>query len=272
MPHAQSADGTKIYVKDWGMGPAVVLIHGWPLSADMWEAQAYALVDAGFRVVAYDRRGFGRSEQPWDGYDYNTLADDLKAVVDACGLSSFALVGFSMGGGEVARFMTRHAGRGVTKAALLGSIVPLLGKSPENPGGVARADLDPMVKGIREDRAAFLESFFPKFYGQSLLSHPVSSAALAWHRDIALQSSPRATVACIDAWFEDFRDDARAFKVPTLIIHGDADAIVPIDAGGRAAKKLIPHASLIEYAGAPHGFCVTHAQRTSDDLIKFLRT
>ncbi|MBY0263193.1 MAG: alpha/beta hydrolase [Phycisphaerales bacterium] len=263
MPHAHAADGTKLYYKDWGTGPAVVLVHGWPLSADMWEAQAPALVEARFRVVAYDRRGFGRSDQPWSGYDYNTFTDDLKAVVDACGLTSFALVGFSMGGGEVARYMTRHGGRGVTKAALLGSIVPLLGKSADNPVGVPREALDGIIKGLREDRAAFLESFFPNFYGHTLLSHPVSAAALAWHRSIALQASPKATTAC---------DDARAFKVPTLIIHGDADAIVPIDTSARAAKKLIPGAKYIEYAGAPHGFCTTHAERTTPDLLAFLKS
>jgi pimeloyl-ACP methyl ester carboxylesterase len=272
MSHITTPDGTRIYVKDWGSGPAVVLIHGWPLSADMWEAQAPALVDAGFRVIAYDRRGFGRSDQPWSGYDYNTLSDDLKAVLEARKVDSFALVGFSMGGGEVARYMTRHHARGVTKAALLGSIVPFLLQTADNPGGAPRSVFTGLQDGLRADRAAFIEKFLPGFYGLDKRPDAVSPALLAWHRAIALAASPRATVACVDAWLEDFRADAKAFRVPTLILHGTGDAIVPIDLSARAAAKLIPHAKLIEYPDAPHGFCATHAAKITADLIGFLRS
>jgi pimeloyl-ACP methyl ester carboxylesterase len=269
MPRIDSADGTALYVKDWGSGKPVVLIHGWPLNADSWEHQAHHLAKAGHRVVAYDRRGFGRSEQPWDGYTYDTMADDLASVIDTLGLEDAAVVGFSMGGGEVSRYMSRHGGKGVRKAALLGSIAPYLVKAPDNPDGAPREVLQDMQKQIDKDRPEFLKGFFKNFYGQGLLSG-VSEGVLHWSLHMALLASPRATIACIDAWMEDFRPDMAAFQVPTLVIHGDKDQIVPIDPTGRTAAKMIPGAKYIEYDGAPHGFLATHAERATQDLLDFL--
>jgi pimeloyl-ACP methyl ester carboxylesterase len=265
MPRIDAADGTALYVKDWGSGKPVVLIHGWPLNADSWEHQAHHLARAGHRVVAYDRRGFGRSEQPWDGYTYDTMADDLASVIDTLGLEDAAIVGFSMGGGEVSRYMSRHGGKGVRKAALLGSIAPhLMGE-----GGATPDLLQGMQKDLDKDRPEFLKSFFRNFYGQGLLSG-VSEGVLHWSLHMALLASPRATIACIDAWQEDFRPDMAAFDVPTLVIHGTSDAIVPIDPTGRQAAKMIPGAKFIEYEGAPHGFLATHAERATQDLLDFL--
>jgi pimeloyl-ACP methyl ester carboxylesterase len=265
MPRITAADGTQLYVKDWGQGRPVVLIHGWPLNADSWEHQAYHLAKAGHRVVAYDRRGFGRSEQPWDGYYYDTMADDLAAVIDGLGLQDAAIAGFSMGGGEVARYMSRHQGRGVRKAALLGSIAPyLMGE-----GGATPELLEGMQAGLVKDRPEFLKGFFKNFYGQGLLSG-VSEGVLQWSLHMALLASPRATIACIDAWKEDFRPDMAAFGVPTLVLHGTADAIVPIEPTGRTAVRMIPQAKYVEYEGAPHGFLATHAERATQDLLDFL--
>lgn len=269
MPRIDAADGTALHVKDWGQGRPVVLIHGWPLNADSWEHQAVSLARAGHRVVAYDRRGFGRSEQPWDGYDYDTLADDLASVIEALSLTDVALVGFSMGGGEVSRYMSRHQGRGVRKAALLGSIAPRLVQAPDNPDGVPRETLRGMQEAIGKDRPEFLKGFFRNFYGQGLMSG-VSEGVLHWSLHMALLASPRATLACIDAWAEDFRPDMAAFGVPTLVVHGTADAIVPVDPTGRAAARMIPGARLIEYDGAPHGFLATHAEEATRDLLEFL--
>jgi pimeloyl-ACP methyl ester carboxylesterase len=265
MPRIESADGTALYVKDWGQGRPVVLIHGWPLNADSWEHQALNLARAGHRVVSYDRRGFGRSEQPWHGYDYDTMADDLAAVMDGLGLQDAAIVGFSMGGGEVSRYMSRHGGRGVRKAALLGSIAPyLLGE-----GGATPELLQGMQKQIEEDRPEFLKGFFKNFYGQGLISG-VSEGILHWSLHMALLASPRATIACIDAWQEDFRPDMGAFQVPTLVMHGTSDAIVPIDPTGRQAARMIQGAKLVELDGAPHGFLASHAERATQELLEFL--
>jgi pimeloyl-ACP methyl ester carboxylesterase len=265
MPRIESADGTALYVKDWGQGRPVVLIHGWPLNADSWEHQALNLARAGHRVVSYDRRGFGRSEQPWHGYDYDTMADDLAAVMDGLGLQDAAIVGFSMGGGEVSRYMSRHGGRGVRKAALLGSIAPyLLGE-----GGATPELLQGMQTQIEKDRPEFLKGFFKNFYGQGLISG-VSEGILHWSLHMALLASPRATIACIDAWQEDFRPDMAAFQVPTLVMHGTSDAIVPIDPTGRQAARMIQGAKLVELDGAPHGFLASHAERATQELLEFL--
>lgn len=265
MPRIDAADGTALYVKDWGQGRPVVLIHGWPLNADSWEHQALNLARAGHRVVAYDRRGFGRSEQPWDGYTYDTMADDLAAVIEGLGLQDAAIVGFSMGGGEVSRYMSRHQGKGVRKAALLGSIAPyLMGE-----GGATPELLHGMQEAIGKDRPEFLKGFFKQFYGQGLLSG-VSEGVLHWSLHMALLASPRATIATIDAWAEDFRPDMAAFQVPTLVVHGTADAIVPIDPTGRQAARMIPGAKLVEIEGAPHGFLASHAERATRELQEFL--
>ena len=272
MPYITTQDNTKLYVKDWGTGRPVILLHGWPLSADSWDDQAMALAYAGFRTIAYDRRGFGRSDQPWSGYDYDTLADDLATVIEQTGATDAALVGFSMGGGEVARYLSRHEGKKVTQAGLISSVVPYMLKTTDNPNGVDPAIFAQMSAGIEKDRAHFFAGFFRDFYGVGLISHPVSDELIENSCDVAMMASLKATLACANAFATtDFRPDLAAFTVPTLIVHGTADKTVPIDTAGRAAARGIPQATLIEYDGAPHGLFATHKERFTADLLAFLR-
>ena len=268
MPYVQARDGTNLYYKDWGSGPPVVLIHGWPVNADMWEQQQTALAEQGFRAIAYDRRGFGRSDQPWSGYDYDTFADDLAAIIETLDLRGVALVGFSMGGGEVARYLQRHGADRVSKAVLAGAVTPFLLKTDDHPNGAPQELFDGMIAGIRADRPAFLAEFTRNFYGGQ-----VSDAVMQWHQGLALQSSLRPTIECVRAFgTTDFRADMKAFTVPTLIIHGDADAIVPIEISARTAAEAIRGAQLKEYPGAPHGLAASHGDRLTADLLEFLRS
>jgi non-heme chloroperoxidase len=272
MAFIKAKDGTQLYYKDWGTGRPVVLVHGWPLNADMWEHQATHLAAHGMRAISYDRRGFGRSEQPWTGYDYDTFADDLAAVIEQLDLQDVGLVGFSMGGGEIARYMSRHAGSRVSRAVLVSAVTPYLLKTAEHPDGVDASTFDQMVEGVIKDRAHFLAQFGPQFYGRTLLSPKVSDEQLQWTLMMALMASPRATQACIRAFSEtDFRADMGAFTVPTLVIHGSTDKTVPIDVAGRQAAKLIPSAQFIEYENEPHGLFLTAADRLNADLLTFLR-
>jgi pimeloyl-ACP methyl ester carboxylesterase len=272
MPIIRTQDGTDLYVKDWGAGRPVVLIHGWPLSADSWDDQAMMLAEAGFRVIAYDRRGFGRSSQPWNGYDYNTLADDLAAVIEQNQLRDATLVGFSMGGGEVARYMSRHDGKSVAQAVLVSSVVPFMLKTSDNPHGTDQAVFDKMAQGLKEDRAKFFGAFFAEFFGVGTPRHEVSEQLLEWARGVSMQASLKATLECAKSFSTtDFRDDLAAFNVPTLVIHGTRDQTVPIDAAGRAAAKGIAPSTLIEYDGAPHGLFATDKNRFTKDLLSFLR-
>jgi non-heme chloroperoxidase len=271
MSHITTRDDTKLYVKDWGSGRPVILIHGWPLSADTWDDVAIAIADAGLRAIAYDRRGFGRSSQPFSGYDYDTLADDLADVIDESDARDATIVGFSMGGGEVARYMSRHRGQHVVKAALIAAVVPSMQKGPDNPHGVDPSAFDDMAASIAADRAHFFTGFFKTFYGDGLLTHPVSDEVLQWSRHIAMQASLKATLACANAFATtDFREDLDAVRVPTLIIHGTADKTVPIDATARRAAKAIPHPLVLEYDGAPHGLLATDRSRLIPDLLAFL--
>ena len=271
MTFMTTRDGTKLYYKDWGAGRPVILIHGWPLSADSWDDQALALADAGYRAIAYDRRGFGRSDQPWSGYDYDTLSDDLADVMEATGAQNAALVGFSMAGGEVARYLSRYGGKNVSQAALISSVVPYMLKTDDNPNGVPEPMFAQMTAGMKADRPKFFADFFKSFYGVSALSHPVSSELLENSVDVAMQAGLKPTLACAAAFATtDFRPDLAAFTVPTLIIHGTADQTVPIDATGRAAAKAIPNAKFIEYDGAPHGLFATEKDRLTADLLAFL--
>ena len=271
MPMIDS-NGTPIHVKDIGSGPAVVLVHGWPLSGDMWEYQTVALVDAGFRVITYDRRGFGLSGHPAKGYDYDVFADDLAAVIDGLGLDNAALVGFSMGGGELARYLSRHGSAKVGKAALISSVVPYMLKTDDNPDGVPREQFEEMKQQIVKDRFGFLQSFAKMFYGVGLVSHPVSQGVLDWTFVLAIMASPLATRACVDAFgTTDFRPDLASFTMPTLVVHGTSDKTVPIDAAGRAAARGIAQSTLLEYDGEPHGLFATAPDRLNNDLIEFLR-
>lgn len=273
MPYVKTRDGTDIYVKDWGQGRPVVLLHGWPLSADSWDPQMMALADAGFRAIAYDRRGFGRSGQPWSGYDYDTLTDDLADVLEATGAGEDAtLVGFSMGGGEVARYMSRHDGKGVIAAGLIASIVPYMLKTEDNPHGVPQDALDQIGAGIRKDRTAFFrDTFFKQFFGVGYITSPVSDALLDWATATAMMAGLKSTLACAESFgHTDFRGDLAAFRVPTLIVHGTSDQTVPIDPSGRAAAVGIAASQLVEYDGAPHGLFATEGERLTRDLLTFL--
>jgi pimeloyl-ACP methyl ester carboxylesterase len=275
MPYIEAQDGTELYVKDWGDedGRPVILIHGWPLSADSWDDVALALAEAGYRVIAYDRRGFGRSDQPWEGYDYDTFADDLRDVIDSAEIESgAALVGFSMGGGEVARYMSRHGGQGVSQAALIGSVVPYLLKGDDNPKGAPAEVFGQIKAGTRQDRPDFFRGFFKDFYGVGVISHRVSQGVLDWSWRLAMQAGLKGTLACVDAFgMTDFRPDLPHFKVPTLIIHGTKDATVPIEASARAAHAGIAGSRLLEYEGSPHGLFATDKDRLIRDLLAFLR-
>lgn len=272
MTTIKTADNTELYVKDWGSGRAVILLHGWPLTCDTWDEQAIALAQSGFRAISYDRRGFGRSSQPWSGYDYDTLADDLAAVIEETGAQDVTLVGFSMGGGEVARYMSRHAGKSVVKAVLLASVVPCMLQAEDNPLGTPQTVFDQMAQGLQNDRAKFYPGFFKDFYGVGLMSQTVSNELLEWSCRQAMQASLQATLASAKAFATtDFRADLPALSVPTLVIHGTADKIVPIDAAGRAAAKGIAQSTLLEYAGAPHGLLATHRLQLTQDLLGFVR-
>ena len=272
MPLIETRDGTELYVKDWGEGRPVVMIHGWPLSADMWDDQALALAEAGYRVIAYDRRGFGRSEEVWHGYDYDTFSDDLADVMEAAEVGpGAALVAFSMGTGVVARYMSRHGGRGVSQAALVAPVVPLLLGSEDNPHGFDPDKFERMTGQLIDDRAAFYQSYFKSFFGVGVISHAVSDAMLDWAWGIAMQIGLRPALAARQAFATtDFRADLPAFQVPTLIVHGTSDSDAPIDATGRAAAKAIAGARLVEYQGAPHGLFVTHKEQLNQDLLSFL--
>ena len=271
MPYFEAKDGTQLYYNDWGTGKPVVLIHGWPLNSDSWEYQSVFLASQGLRVIAYDRRGFGKSAQPWSGYDYDTLADDLAALLDKLDLHDATLVGFSMGGGEVARYLARHGAARVSKAVLLAAVTPFLLKTDDHPEGVDRSVFDQMIDGLQKDRPGFLATFGKQFFGAGMLNFSVSSEILQWASMMALHASPKATLDCVRAFSEtDFRADLRAITVPTLIIHGDADATVPIDVAGRAAAALIPNAEFKEYGGAPHALFYTERDRLNEDLLAFI--
>jgi non-heme chloroperoxidase len=266
MNHVQTKDDVKLRVKDWGMGRAVVMMHGWPLSSDTFDELGMAIANAGMRAIAYDRRGFGRSQQPWGGYDYDTLADDLAAVIEQTKASDVTLIGFSMGGGEVARYLTRHGAANIRQAVLIASIVPYMLKTPDNPNGVEQSVFDGMGKAIAADRAAFWPPFFKSFYGAG-----VSQPILDWSCDVSMQASLPATLGCAKAFSTtDLRADLQSFTVPTLIIHGTADETVPIDASARAAAKGIAGSTLIEYEGGPHGLLASHKDRLTADVLAFL--
>ena len=272
MSHVTTNDGVKLYVKDWGQGRPVVMAHGWPLSADSFDDLALAIANAGMRAISYDRRGFGRSDQPWNGYDYDTLADDMAAVIEQTSAQDATLLGFSMGGGEVARYLFRHGDKRVAQAVLVSSIVPYMLKTSDNPDGVEQSVFDEMARQIRTDRAAFWPGFFKDFFGVGLVSHPVSGEVMEWARAMSMQAGLRPTLACAKAFAStDFRGDLAAFTMPTLIIHGVADKTVPIDTAGRKAAQGIPHATLIEYDGAPHGLFASHKDRMIADILRFLR-
>jgi pimeloyl-ACP methyl ester carboxylesterase len=273
MPYAKAKDGTMLYYKDWGRGDPVVLLHGWPLTGDTFDDLAIQLVDAGKRCIIPDRRGFGRSDQPWNGYDYDTFADDVAAILEDAGINqSVALVGFSMGGGEVARFLSKQGRGRVSAAVLASSVVPKVAQSDDHPDGVPQAKLDEITAQMKTDRAGFLKTFLHQFYGWGLLKRPVSEGVIDAGFHQAIMAGARSTYAAAEAWaMTDFRPDLPAFEgVPTLILHGTADANVPIEGTGRKVAEALPHATLIEYEGSPHGIFETDKDRFARDVIGFL--
>ena len=260
-----------IFYEDWGQGAPVVLIHGWPLDHTMWEHQAVALAQAGYRVIAYDRRGFGRSSRPWGGYDYDTLATDLNALLTELNLTGVSLVGFSMGGGEIARYIGNYGQQRVARVAFVSAVPPFLLHTADNPEGVPQSVFDGMHEGIKKDRFAFLESFAKDFYGQSLISHPVSQAVLNWNQTVTSLAAPNATDDCVTSFSStDFRDDLKKITVPTLVIHGDQDQTVPFPVSGERTAKLVAGAELKVYKGAPHGLFFTNKDELTNDLLAFV--
>jgi pimeloyl-ACP methyl ester carboxylesterase len=261
----------RLYYEDHGIGRPVVLIHGFPLDGHAWEKQVPALLDAGCRVVTYDRRGFGQSSRPATGYDFDTFAADLDALMTTLNLYDVTLVGFSMGTGEVARYLGRYGPTRVTKAAFFAPLPPFLLKTPENPTGVDRAVFDGMIEGLKADRYAYLTRFFTDFYGvDEHLGGRLSEEALRLSMNVASSVSPTATLASVPAWLTDFRDDVPGVTVPTLIVQGTHDRIMPIDATGRPLHKMLPDAEYVEIEGAPHGLLWTHAAAVTIALRAFL--
>lgn len=266
-------DNPDLYYRDYGSGPeTIVLVHGWPFSLDMWEHQWTSLPHEGYRVVAYDRRGFGKSGKPFGGYDYDTMARDTQRVLEALDLRDVTLVGFSMGGGEVARYLGKYNGEGrVERAVFVSSVTPYLGKSDDNPDGADRSLFEDMKAGIRADRAKFLAEWAKTFYGVGLLSHPVSDHWLDFTFGKVMEASPVATLACVDAFAKtDFRDDLESATVPCLFIHGTDDEIVPPAVSVERAVDLVAGGEKKMYDGAPHGLAVTHAERFNADLKSFI--
>ena len=275
MPHVavgkENSSNNELYYEEHGKGQPVVLIHGYPLSGASWEKQVPALLNAGHRVITYDRRGFGKSSQPTTGYNCDTFAEDLRKLIAHLELRDFALVGFSMGGGEVARYFGRYGSKGVSKAVILSGVPPFLLKTSDNPEGVDQSVFDGLEKAISADRYAFFTEFFKNFYNTDvLLNKRVSAQAVQASWNLAAFSSATATLACVPTWQEDFRKDLSKIDVPTLVMHGDSDRILPISAAGARTGKLIKGARLVVVKDGPHCITWTHADEVNSELVNFL--
>jgi len=276
MPFIKTNSGTEsspvqIFYQEYGTGKPVIFIHGWPLNHEMWEYQMTQLPKHNLRCIAYDRRGFGKSDQPWGGYDYDTLADDLHELISQLGLSSVSLVGFSMGGGEIARFIGKYGSEKIEKVVFVSSVTPFMLQTHNSPDGVEKYKFDDMIYQLSEDRPAFLEEFAKNFYGVGMLNQAVSKAILNWNQVQCLASSPKASIDCVRSFSEtDFKQDLAKINVPVLIIHGDEDLVVPIGISGNKTAHLLPNAEYIVYEDAPHGLFITEKDRLNADLIDFL--
>jgi len=267
----ENSGNIDLYYEDHGLGKPVVLIHGYPLSGASWEKQTATLLAAGHRVITYDRRGFGRSSQPTGGYNYDTFAEDLHKVVTQLELRDFTLVGFSMGGGEVARYIGKYDTKGVSKAIFISSVPPFLLKTPDNPEGVDGSVFEGIQKAVATDRYAFFTEFFKNFYNTDLLlGKRVSEAAVQASWNVAAGASATASFACVPTWHEDFRKDLTRVDVPALVIHGDADRIVPISAAGLRTAKLIKGSRLAVVKDGPHCITWTHAEEVNREILTFL--
>lgn len=275
MPYAnvgeENSGSIDVYYEDHGTGKPVVLIHGWPLSGRSWEKQVPILLAAGYRVITYDRRGFGESSKPTSGYDYDTFAEDLHKLVTKLDLRDATLVGFSMGGGEVARYLGTHGSERIRKAAFLAAITPFLLKTADNVGGVDGSVFDGIKAGVAADRLAFLTTFFANFYNTDVLGgKQVSEQAVQFSWNVAAGASPKGTLDCVSAWLTDFREDLSRIDVPTLVVHGDADRILPIDVTGKRTHELVKGSRLVVVEGGPHGLNWTHAEQVNRELLDFL--
>ncbi len=267
----ENSGNIDLYYEDHGSGEPVVLIHGYPLSGASWEKQVPVLLDAGHRVITYDRRGFGKSSQPTTGYNYDTFAADLHTLVTELELEDFTLVGFSMGGGEVARYIGKYGSQDVSKTVIIGGVPPFLLKTPDNPEGVDGSVFEGIENAVIADRYAFFTGFFKNFYNTDLLlGKRVSEEVVRASWTLAAGASASASLACVPTWYEDFRDDVAQIDVPTLVLHGDADRIVPITASGQRTAKLIKGSRLVVINDGPHCITWTHAEQVNRELLAFM--
>lgn len=273
MPYIKNKENNpavKIFYRDFGKGQPVILIHGWPLDGESWEQQITALIENGFRCIAYDRRGFGKSDVPFDQYDYDSLASDLHSIIETLDLHDVILAGFSMGGGEVVRYLTKYGSSRVKKAALIASIIPLVAQKPDNPDGVPQAKLQEIMQALRTDRVGFLKDFHKNFYNVAMFSKDVNQARLDADFIVSSQASAHATLKAAEAWGgTDFRPELKNVDVPVLIVHGDADDIVPIKTSGDQAAKGISNNQYVVIKGAPHGLNATHAAELNNIMLGF---
>lgn len=268
----QKGEHVHLYYQDFGKGQPVILIHGWPLSLRMWENQVQEIVDAGFRCIAYDRRGFGDSDRPWSNYDYESLALDLRALIEHLHLRDCILVGFSMGGGEVVRYLSMFGDDRIAKAVLISSIIPIVKKTDDNPNGVPQDKLEEIMQSLKTKRVTFLAEFGKQFYNYSDNKEKVSEEQLRYDWTIASFASPRATIQTANAWANtDFRSELRNIRVPTLIVHGDADQIVPIETSSEQSSKEIRDNKYVVIKDGPHGLFLTHKEELNSTLLDFLK-
>ncbi len=270
---AENASPVHIYYEDFGRGRPVVLIHGWPLSGRSWESQVGPLIEAGYRVITYDRRGYGASSQVWDGYDYDTLAGDLNGLLEHLDLREVTIVGFSMGGGEVARYLGTYGSARIASAVLASAVPPYLYRSEDNPdGGLDDATIEQFETGVKTDRPAFVKGFVDSFLTAGEKTDLVSDATHEYLRDLAAFASPKGTLDCIGSFARtDFREDLATFDVPTLVIHGDSDGVVPFEVSGKRSAEMIKDSTLVVIKGGPHGINTSHVEEFNSALIDFLR-
>ena len=267
----ENSGNIDLYYEDHGSGKPVVLIHGYPLSGRAWEKQVPSLLDAGYRVITYDRRGFGQSSQPWQGYDYNTFAEDLHKLVTKLHLRDFALVGHSMGGGEVARYLGKYGTKNVSKAVFVSAIPPFLRKTPDNPEGLDGSVFETIKQAVVADRPAFLAQFCADFYNVDILGGKlVSEHAVRASWNLSVAASPKGALDCVNTWGTDFRNDLRRIDIPTLAIQGDSDRIVPLPNSGKRMPDFVKGSKLVVIEGGPHGIAWTHAEQVNRELLDFL--